>query len=88
MKEIKNPLKELRKEKGLSINEMALILKMNYANYFNLEAGRYGEKIPLRVQIILNQVFDLNLKEFNEDFGLFVVSLRDKALKKLVELNV
>jgi DNA-binding XRE family transcriptional regulator len=85
---MKNPLKDLREEKGLSYSEMALIVKMNYANYVNLENSRYGEKIPLRVQIILNQVFNVKLKEFNEDFGLFVAGLRDKALKKLVGLKV
>jgi DNA-binding XRE family transcriptional regulator len=85
---VKNPLKELRESKGLGYGEMALILKMNYANYVNLENSRYGEKIPLKAQVILYQVFNLNLKEFNEDFGLWVASLRDKALKKLVGLNV
>jgi DNA-binding XRE family transcriptional regulator len=88
MKEIRNALRELRESKHLSKYEMALILKMNYANYVNLEEGRYGEKIPLRVQVILYQVFGVNLKEFNEDFGLWVASLRDRALKKLVGLNV
>jgi len=86
--DVQNVLKELREEKGLNYQEMSLILKMNYGNYINLEAGRYGEKIPLRVQIILYQVFGVNLKEFNENFGLYVASLRDKALKKLVGLNV
>jgi transcriptional regulator with XRE-family HTH domain len=88
MKEIRNALRELRESKHLSISEMALIVKMQYANYVNLEEGRCGEKIPFRVQVILYQVFNLNLKEFNEDFGLYVASLRDKALKKLVGLNV
>jgi DNA-binding XRE family transcriptional regulator len=79
---MKNPLKDLREEKGLSVNEMALILKMNYANYYNLENSRYGEKIPLKAQVILYQVFNLNLKEFNEEFKSWVAGLREKALEK------
>jgi DNA-binding XRE family transcriptional regulator len=79
---VKNPLKELRESKGLGYGEMALILKMNYANYVNLEAGRYGEQIPLKAQVILYQVFNLNLKEFNEEFKSWVAGLREKALEK------
>jgi hypothetical protein len=47
-----------------------------------LEEGRYGEKLPLRAQIILNQVFNVNLKEFNEEFKSWTAGLREKALEK------
>jgi transcriptional regulator with XRE-family HTH domain len=76
-----NPIKKLRKEKGLSGYEMALILGLYNSYYYALEKGAINLSDKMAQKI--SEYFGVDKEKLKKEFEEWITQKKEKLLKDL-----